>query len=288
MLILLSPAKNLDWSAPPAGLPRTAPALAKETKALSAAAKALSRADLMRLMGISEKLADLNWQRFQSFDPAAKPEAGKQAVLAFNGEVYQGLKAATLKAEDLIWAQDRLRILSGLYGLLRPLDAIQPYRLEMGTKLATAKGEDLYDFWGSAIAKALNKDLGADGVVLNLASDEYFSAVDRKALQGRVITPNFKDVKDGKARAVFLFVKQARGLMARWAIQNRVEEVEALKRFSLGGYRFDPKASQGDNWVFTRPQPPPVAETRAAAKAAAAKTAPAKNKPVKKPAAKKS
>lgn len=267
MLILLSPAKNLDWSAPPATLPRTEPVLMKETAALAAVAKKQSRADLARLMDISEKLADLNFQRFQAF-AKADPAQAKHAVLAFNGDVYQGLDAKTLKAADLAWAQNHLRILSGLYGILRPLDAIQPYRLEMGTKLATKRGEDLYDFWGDRIAKALRADLGPDNVVLNCASDEYFSAVDVKALGARVVTPKFLDVKDGKARPVFLFVKQARGLMARWAIDKRCDDIEAMKKFSAGGYTFDASASSDDEWVFTRPQPRPVAETRKASQQA--------------------
>lgn len=270
MLILLSPAKNLDWSPPPAGVARTVPQLAKETAALARVAKGLTRADLGRLMDLSDKLAALNWERFQAFDPKAAPETGKQAVLAFNGDVYQGLDAGTLSPGDLDWAQERLRILSGLYGVLRPLDAIQPYRLEMGTKLVTPKGENLYDFWGDRIAKALKAELKthAEPWVLNLASEEYFSAVDVKALGVRVITPAFKDVKDGKARSVFLFVKRARGLMARWAIQNRIETPGAVAEFSVAGYALDPGASRPDAPVFVRTQPKPVAAAKPKAKAA--------------------
>ena len=257
MLILLSPAKNLDWSPPPPDLPRSEPMLAQDAKALAVAAKALSRTDIARLMDLSEKLADLNHARFQGFAKAS-PDEAKQAVLAFNGDVYQGLQARTLKRADLVWAQDHLRILSGLYGVLRPLDTIQPYRLEMGAKLATRRGEDLYDFWGDKIAKTLRADLGPDRLVLNLASEEYFSAVDRKTLGARVISPKFLDVKDGKARPVFMFVKRARGLMARWAIETRAADLETLQKFAGGGYRFDGAASTDDEWVFKRPQPEPV------------------------------
>jgi cytoplasmic iron level regulating protein YaaA (DUF328/UPF0246 family) len=257
MLILLSPAKNLDWTPPPDDLPRTEPVLAKDANALAAIAKKLTRSDITVLMDLSDKLAELNHARFQDFAKAA-PEHAKQAILAFNGDVYQGLQARSLKPADLAWAQDHLRILSGLYGLLRPLDAIQPYRLEMGTRLASKRGDDLYAWWGDRIAKALRADLGPERLVLNLASDEYFSAVDQKALGARIITPKFLDVKDGKARPVFMFVKRARGMMARWAIETRARDGDVLKRFSAGGYRFDEAASGETAWVFTRPQPKPI------------------------------
>lgn len=260
MLILLSPAKNLDWSPPPEGIPRTTPQFAKETAALAKVAKGQGVADLKRLMDLSDKLAELNRDRFKAFDPKAAPEIGKQAALAFNGDVYQGLQAKTLAAADLAWAQDHLRILSGLYGLLRPLDAIQPYRLEMGVKLANPRGEDLYDFWGDRLAKAI--DALKPGLVLNLASEEYSSAIPGKALKTPMITPSFKDVKDGKARSVFLFVKRARGAFARYAIQHRLTDPAALKDVAIDGYRFDPATSDTANWTFTRPQPPPVAASR--------------------------
>ena len=265
MLILLSPAKNLDWSAPPEALARTTPRLAKETAALAKIAKGLKASDLKRLMDLSDKLADLNADRYKAFDAKASPEAGKQAALAFNGDVYQGLQAKTLTPEDLSFAQEHVRILSGLYGLLRPLDAIQPYRLEMGTKLTNPKGEDLYDFWGERIAKLITEDLTGhqDPTIVNLASDEYFSAVPTKALKAPVITPRFLDVKDGKARPVFMFVKRARGLMARYAIDKRITRAEDLKSFTVEGYMFDAKASDAHSWTFVRPQPKPVAEQRA-------------------------
>lgn len=257
MLILLSPAKNLDWSAPPKSLPRTTPRFAEDAAALAAIAKSLKAADLKRLMDLSDRLAALNMDRFKAFDPDAAPEAVKQAALAFNGDVYQGLKAQTLEADDLAFAQEHVRILSGLYGLLRPLDAIQPYRLEMGVKLANPRGEDLYDFWGDRIAKMIGEDLEshADQTIVNLASEEYVSAVQLKALRARVVTPRFLDVKDGKARPVFMFVKRARGLMARYAIDKRIVRADDLKSFASAGYRFEPEASDAHSWTFLRPQP---------------------------------
>jgi cytoplasmic iron level regulating protein YaaA (DUF328/UPF0246 family) len=261
MLSVLSPAKNLDWTPASAVYGHSAPVFAKEASTLAAAARKWTRADVMKLMNLSEKLADLNVARYAAFSTKPAADACKQAMLAFNGDVYQGLKAKTLSPDALDWAQDRVGILSGLYGLLRPLDLIQPYRLEMGTKFAGAWGEDLYDFWGAKLAKVM--DAKSDGTVINLASDEYFSAVDRKALKSRVITPCFLDVKDAKARPVFLFVKQARGMMARFIIENRIDSAEALKDFNGGKYKFDAKRSDEFNFVFTRKQPPPIAETRA-------------------------
>lgn len=255
MLILLSPAKSLDFAEPPPAVPRTQARLAEDLAALAGVTRSLSRADLRGLMDISEALAELNHARFQAFDPRHGAQ-GKQAILAFDGDVYQGLDAASLSAEDLAFAQERLRILSGLYGLLRPLDAIQPYRLEMGTRLPTPRGRTLYAFWGDRIARALNEDLGPDGgPVINLASQEYFSAVDTRALDARVITPVFKEERNGQARIVSFFAKKARGMMARHAVVNRLSRPEDLQGFSAGGYRFQPEASSPDSWVFTRPHP---------------------------------
>jgi len=257
MLILLSPAKNLDFEPARPELEATTPALMTETRNLAGVAKDLSRADLSRLMGISDALADLNHQRFQSFRVRGAPEGAKPAALAFNGDVYQGLRAESLSAADLAWAQGRLRILSGLYGALRPLDAIQPYRLEMGMKLKTERGETLYDFWGDRIARELNKALKATGsdVVVNLASNEYFKAVDVKALKARVITPSFKDEKNGKLRALMFYAKRARGEMARWMIENRVEDVATLTTFRGMDYAYDKAGSTDEEFLFTRPQP---------------------------------
>jgi uncharacterized protein len=258
MLILLSPAKDLDYTPSTLDLQRTTPRMSSDIAALSKVTAKLKRADIAKLMHLSDNLADLNWHRFQAFDPALDGEDVLQAALAFNGDVYQGLSARTLSGEDLNWAQDHVRILSGLYGLLRPLDAIAPYRLEMGTKLKTKRGARLYDFWGSRISKLLNDDLAHDNtpVVINLASTEYFSAVNKKALNARIITCHFKEVQDNKARVLSFYAKKARGMMARFAIENRLGDPENLKAFDLEGYRYDPSCSKSDDWVFCRPQPP--------------------------------
>ena len=267
MLFLLSPAKSLDFSPGPEGARTTRPRFAADTAELAAVARELSRADLRRLMGISEDLAELNHQRFQAF--GRRRGAGLQAAFAFAGDVYGGLDARSLDPEALDWAQDRIRILSGLYGLLRPLDRIEAYRLEMGTRLRTPRGVGLYAFWGDRIARALNADTRGhpDRTIINLASQEYFSAVDLAALKQPVISPRFVDEKDGEGRVLGLFAKRARGLMARWAIDNRIERCEDLKAFDVAGYRFDPAASSEDDWVFSRPQPPAPAARPAPAKA---------------------
>jgi len=256
MLIVLSPAKSLDFTPPPETLPATRPELIEETARLAVTARRLKASDLRRLMGISDKLATLNRERFQAFDPES--EVGVQAALAFAGDVYQGLDARSLDAGALGWAQERVRILSGLYGVLRPLDRIQPYRLEMGVRLKTRRGDSLYDFWGERIAKALRAatDGHDDPSVVNLASQEYFGAVDVRALKRPVIEVRFLEEKDGQARVISFFAKKARGMMARWAIERRADRAEALKGFDAGGYRFQPAASTDGVWTFSRPQPP--------------------------------
>lgn len=261
MLILLSPAKNMNFDPVERDLPATTPALIDETRILSKTTRQLTIAKIKSMMGISQDLARLNRDRFQAFDADTPGE--KQAALAFNGEVYRGLDAASLSDADFDYAQDHLRILSGMYGALRPLDAIHPYRLEMGRRLHTRRGESVYDFWGDRIARELNRlqEGEADPVLLNLASNEYFRSVDRKKLRARVITANFKEEKDGQLRALMVFAKKARGMMARWAIRNRIEDPADLAKFDLGGYRFEPDASNADELLFTRLQP-------AAAKAA--------------------
>lgn len=255
MLILLSPAKNMNFDPVERDLPATEPPLIGETRILSKTTRQLTAPKIKAMMKISDDLARLNRERFQAFDADAPGE--KQAAFAFNGEVYRGLEADSLSDADLDYAQDHLRILSGMYGALRPLDAIHPYRLEMGRKLHTRRGENLYDFWGDRIAKELNSlQEGKDNpVVLNLASNEYFKSVDRKKLKGRVITANFKEEKDGQLRALMVFAKKARGMMARWAIQNRVDDPAELRKFDLGGYRFEADGSSEDELLFTRPQP---------------------------------
>jgi cytoplasmic iron level regulating protein YaaA (DUF328/UPF0246 family) len=256
MLFVISPAKTLDFSPAPADLPVSKPEMTADAKKLAAVARTLKAADLRRLMDISDQLAELNVARFKAFSPKGTDE-DVPAALAFAGDVYDGLDARHMDRASLDWAQDHLRILSGLYGLLRPLDVIQPYRLEMGTRLATERGSTLYDFWGDKLSKALRKaaDGHADNTLVNLASQEYFGAVDAKALKLPVLTCSFKDEKDGEARIVSFYAKRARGLMARFAIERRVEAREDLKAFDADGYRFRADLSSDTDWVFARPQP---------------------------------
>jgi len=262
MLIVLSPAKALDFTAPAKAVPLTLPQLSEDTAELAKTTRKLTAADLRRLMSLSDNLAKLNRERFQAFDPAS--EDGLQAAFAFNGDVYAGLRARELDKKALAWAQSHLRILSGLYGVLRPLDAIQPYRLEMGTRLKTRRGQSLYAFWGERIAKALNEDARGhkDKTLVNCASGEYFSAVDRAALKLPLLTCRFLEEKDGEARIISFFAKKARGLLARYAIDNRIEHVADLKGFDAAGYRFVPSLSSEGEYTFARPQPAPVAALR--------------------------
>lgn len=257
MIILLSPAKTMnfdagDWPAP------TKPHFLKEAREVATAARALSPARLKSMMSISDQLAALNHQRFVEFRGDGRANTQKPAALAFNGDVYLGLSAKTMDAADFAFAQEHVRIISGLYGLLRPLDAVEPYRLEMGSKLKTARGKTLYDFWGDAIARELEKSLKAhdDRAIVNLASVEYFSAVAPAALKSRVVTVNFREEKDGKLRALQFFAKRARGMMARFAIDNCINRADDLKTFDVEGYRFRDNGSTADEWLFARPQPP--------------------------------
>ncbi len=255
MLVVVSPAKSLDME--PVDITATAPVFQEDAVRLSKTARNLTLTQLKDLMGISDDLARLNRDRFQAFAAEPDADATKAAALAFNGDTYQGLEAKTLSEGDLAWAQDHLRILSGLYGLLRPLDAIQPYRLEMGSKLKTRRGKSLYDYWGDTIAKALNEQAAAQGTdtLINCASQEYFGAADRKALKLRVITPTFMELKDNKPRIVSFFAKRARGAMARFIIENRLTVADDIRTFSAGGYAFDADLSEGDKWVFLRDYP---------------------------------
>jgi cytoplasmic iron level regulating protein YaaA (DUF328/UPF0246 family) len=262
MLIVLSPAKALDFTAAPEGTSLSTPELADQTAELAKSTRKLTVRDLKRLMSLSDNLATLNRERFQHFDPGS--EEGLQAAFAFNGDVYAGLRARELDKKALGWAQDHVRFLSGLYGVLRPLDAIQPYRLEMGTQLKTRRGTSLYAFWGGRISAALNEAaIGhKDKTLVNCASGEYFAAVDRKALKLPVISCRFLEEKDGEARIISFFAKKARGLMARYAIDHRIERAADLKAFDSAGYRFAPTLSSDEEFTFTRPQPPPVAAAR--------------------------
>jgi len=255
MLIVLSPAKALNFTQPQDAAPLTTPQLTEHTAELSKVTRKLTAADLRRLMSLSENLAKLNRERFQVFDPDS--EEGLQAAFAFNGDVYAGLKARELDKKALAWAQDRVRILSGLYGVLRPLDAIQPYRLEMGTRLKTKRGQSLYDFWGEHIALALNAAAMGhkDKTLVNCASGEYFGAVDRKALKLPVLTCRFLEEKDGESRIISFYAKKARGLLARYAIDNRIEQAGDLRAFDVAGYRYAASLSTDDEFTFVRPQP---------------------------------
>jgi len=253
LYVLLSPAKRLDFGPPPAFAKATQPGLLKDTALLAARGKALTRADLRRLMDISPKLADLNYERFRAFDPKNKADT-KAAIFTFAGDVYMGFDAKSLSAEDIAFAQKHIGILSGLYGVLRPLDAIQAYRLEMGTRLKTERGNDLYAFWRDDIAAYINalcRKMDSPTLV-NLASEEYWSAVDENALQAPVIKPVFKEIKNGKAQIVSFMAKKARGLMARYIVKHRLTNSAALKKFDTDGYGFDADASTAAQWVFSR------------------------------------
>ncbi len=254
MLILLSPAKSLDYTTPPHVATCTQPRFLPQSENLIRALRRLSPADIATLMDLSDQLALLNFNRYADWSLPFTPENAKQAVLAFDGDVYDGLDARHLSADDLDFAQQHVRILSGLYGLLRPLDLMQPYRLEMGTKFANAAGKDLYAFWGTTLLDAINAELAAmpRPVAVNLASEEYFKAAVGRKIQGTVIQPVFEDWKNGKYKIISFYAKRARGLMTRYAVVNRLSEPEALQNFAVDGYAFAPEASDATTWVFRR------------------------------------
>lgn len=253
MLVTVSPAKKLDWDTQ-AGRPLTRPQLSDDANYLARVARDLSEANLRKLMGISENLARLNRERFAAFSDDPDPETTRAAVFAFAGDTYQGLEAKTLDDDALDWARGHLRILSGLYGLLRPFDAIQPYRLEMGSRLKTRAGGNLYAYWGSRIAEALNRDIAETGTraLINCASTEYFTAVDTAALTVPVITPVFLEERGGEAKIVSFYAKRARGAMARFVMERRIDDPAELRHFNTGGYRFSPARSTADAPVFLR------------------------------------
>jgi cytoplasmic iron level regulating protein YaaA (DUF328/UPF0246 family) len=254
MLIFLSPAKSLDYQTPPQVAVHTQPAYLKQAQSLIEQLRRLSPAEIAKLMDLSDQLALLNFNRYADWSLPFTPENAKQAVLAFDGDVYDGLDARHLSADDLDFAQQHVRILSGLYGLLRPLDLMQPYRLEMGTKFANAKGKDLYVFWGNTLLDAINAELATmpRPVVVNLASEEYFKAAVGRKIQGTVIQPVFEDWKNGKYKIISFYAKRARGLMTRYAVLNRLSEPEALQGFTVDGYAFAPEVSDATTWVFRR------------------------------------
>lgn len=254
MLFLLSPAKTLDYDTPAHVQEHTLPRFADEAAALVEILRRKTPAEIASLMSISDALAQLNVGRYAAWSREFTARNSKQAVLAFNGDVYEGLQAQTLEAAQLRWAQEHLVILSGLYGALRPLDWMQPYRLEMGTRLATPRGKDLYDYWGSTIAEYLNERLAADAspVVVNLASEEYFKAVDLRVLKARVVHCVFEDWKGGTYKIVSFHAKRARGLMARFVIERQALHPDELKAFDREGYQYDEAASRPDRIVFRR------------------------------------
>ena len=255
MLILLSPAKSLDWTPAPHVTPTT-PRLENDFGELMRQAKRLKPAELKAMMKLSDKLAALNHDRFQEMTATSDAERDRPAALAFDGDVYKGLDARGLDAAALEWAQDRVAILSGLYGVLRPLDLIQPYRLEMGTKMKTQRGGSLYAFWGERVTTLLNQQLKtlSERTVIDLASGEYGRVVTKK-LDATRITPVFQEVEaDGRHRIISFYAKRARGRMARFAIDGRIDDPAGLKSFNGDGYRFQPDRSEGTRWVFTRPR----------------------------------
>lgn len=254
MLSVISPAKTLDFETSSTTDKVTQPDFLDHSKPLIEILRDYSPQQLSDLMGISDKLAGLNAARFADWQPPFTLDNAKPAVQAFQGDVYTGLEANTFSDDDNLFAQQHLRILSGLYGLLRPLDLIQAYRLEMGTKLPNDAGKDLYAYWKPTLTQALNSAIEESGsnVLVNLASNEYFKAIDTKKLGARVITPVFKDEKNGSFKIISFYAKKARGLMSAWIIQQKINDPEQLTAFDVAGYRFDPAASQGDTLVFTR------------------------------------
>jgi hypothetical protein len=254
MQFLLSPAKSLDYDTPAHVASHSQPLFTAQSAELIEALKTQSPQQISALMKLSDALAALNVARYQSWSPKFTAQNAKQAVLAFNGDVYEGLNAKTLTERQLIWAQQHVCILSGLYGVLRPLDWMQPYRLEMGTALVTARGKNLYQFWGTQIAHYLNAKASTDisPVIINLASEEYFKAVDRKALKAPIVNCVFEDYKGGKYKIISFHAKRARGLMLRYAIENKLASVDALQGFDAESYAFEPEASTSDRLVFRR------------------------------------
>lgn len=253
MLMVISPAKTLDYESPLATNTYTQPEFLEDACQLVDQLKELEPHQISNLMSISDKLGQLNAERFRNWHTPFTPDNARQAVLAFKGDVYTGLAAESFSEQDFEFAQQHLRMLSGLYGVLKPLDLMQPYRLEMGTRFENNRGKDLYAFWGSKITDEINRLLADDdGVLVNLASNEYFKSVKKKDLEGRLVTPQFKDRKNGQYKMISFYAKKARGLMCRFAIQNRITQANDLKGFNLEGYYFSEDQSDNNNWVFLR------------------------------------
>ncbi|MFK5915370.1 MAG: peroxide stress protein YaaA [Woeseiaceae bacterium] len=256
MLIVISPAKTLDYESLPKTKVFTTPDYLDHSQRLINRLRNFSSLDISDLMKVSAKIADLNFERYESWKKPFTPKNAKQAILAFKGDVYTGLDAASFKSEDFKFAQNHLRVLSGLYGLLRPLDLMQAYRLEMGTRLKTDSGKNLYEFWGEDITDGLNKQLKKikSDTLINLASNEYFKAVKPQSLNAEIITPAFKEFKNGEYKMIGIYAKKARGLLSRYIIQNKLNDPEDIKSFKEDGYRYNSKLSNGNTWVFTRKQ----------------------------------
>lgn len=253
MLVLLSPAKKLDYTTPVTTEEFTQPIFLDESQRLINKLKKLKPKAIGDLMHLSPTLSDLNYERYQNFETPFTLENAKQAIFAFNGEVYTGLDAYNLSAEEIQKAQQNVRLLSGLYGLLKPLDLMYPYRLEMGTKFQSSPTKkNLYDFWGSKITNEINKELTNHNYVVNLASIEYFKSVKKKELIKPIITPTFKDEKNGQLKTIMVFAKKARGSMANYVIKNQPQSLEELQAFDTGGYRFEPSLSTELDWTFVR------------------------------------
>ena len=256
MLIVVSPAKTLDYDSPARTQVFTQPDYLDRSQELISRLRHLSSLDISELMKVSTKIADLNFDRYESWDRRFTQQNAKQAILAFKGDVYTGLDAETFSAKDFTFAQKHLRILSGLYGLLRPLDLMQAYRLEMGTKLDTERGKNLYDFWDSTITEGLNSQLKniKSNTLINLASNEYFKSVKPKQLNATIITPAFKEFKDGDYKMIGIYAKKARGMLSRYIIKHQLTDPADIKSFDNEGYKFNKSLSKGSTWVFSRRQ----------------------------------
>lgn len=254
MLIVVSPAKKLDYDTPAKTKQTTMPDFLDHSQILIDRLRQFSAVDIAELMHLSMKLAELNFDRYDGWELPLTTDNSKQAMFAFKGDVYTGLDAESFSAADIKFSQKHFRMLSGLYGLLRPLDLMYPYRLEMSTKLDNERGKNLYEFWGSIITDAINKQLKASKSehLINLASNEYFKSVKTKEINGEIITPAFKEYKDGEYKMIGIYAKRARGLLSRYIIQNQLSDPQDIKNFDLDGYKFNSKVSKGNNWVFTR------------------------------------
>jgi hypothetical protein len=256
MLMVISPAKTLDYESPLATTKNSQPRFLDQSQQLINQLQKLAPHDISNLMSVSDKIGTLNYDRFQAFQQPFDSSNARAAVLAFKGDVYTGMQAETFSAAEFTFAQKHLRILSGLYGLLRPLDLMQAYRLEMGTKFANQSGKDLYQFWDNKITDLLNQDIKDSGnkVLVNLASNEYFKSVQLKQLDADMVTPVFKDYKNGKYKIISFYAKKARGMMAAYIINNKINKAEDIKGFNIEGYRFNSDMTAGSDWVFTRPE----------------------------------